>query len=176
MLLLLFKLLLYCYKKIILANNENDGLKKLTGRGKTRRLNVPWEEVNVETICPPSSGGFHLFDGERDAAIPIDSIVTESAVLVPRQVVNTRSAARLSREANPTSQLPARVNDSNEIDLGEFESAADSDGNDGVVYGDNELENINPHDMFEPRARRHKSRHQPEHFQLSNPKVFHLHC
>jgi len=141
---------------------------------KTRRLDVPWEEVNVEVICPPPTGGFHLFDGERNADIPFDSLVTESAVLVPRQVsdgpaANTRSARRRNRE-NPTSQLPERVGDSNEIDLDEFESAADGDENDGVTFGDNELENVDPLDMFEPRARRRKTRHQPEHLQLSDPK------
>ena len=124
---------------------------------KTRRLDVAWQEVNVESICPPPSGGFHLFDGERDAAIPVDSVITESAVLVPRQVVggpaqNTRSASRRSREA--ISQLPERVNDSNEIDLDEFGSPAESEDDDGVMHGDNVLENIDPHDMFEPRLHR----------------------
>ena len=124
---------------------------------KTRRLDVAWQEVNVESICPPPSGGFHLFDGERDAAIPVDSVITESAVLVPRQVVggpaqNTRSALRRSREA--ISQLPQRVNDSNEIDLDEFGLAAESEDDDGVMHGDNVLENIDPHDMFEPRLHR----------------------
>ena len=65
---------------------------------------------------------------------------------------NTRSAARRSREA--ISQLPERVNDSNEIDLDEFGSPAESDEDDGVVNGDNVLENIDPHAMFEPRLDR----------------------
>jgi hypothetical protein len=44
-----------------------------------RRLDTQWEQVAVQTICPPPSGGFHLFDGERDPAIPMDSPVTECA-------------------------------------------------------------------------------------------------
>lgn len=110
----------------------------------------------MESICPPPSGGFYLFDSDRDAAIPVDSDLTESAVLVPRQVVggparNTRSAARRSREA--ISQLPERVNDSNEIDLDEFGSATVSDDDDGVVHGDNELENIDRHGTSEAALR-----------------------
>ena len=67
-----------------------------------------------------------------------------------------RSAARRSREA--ISQLPERVNDSNEIDLDEFGSAAESEDDDGVMHGDNVLENIDPHDMFEPRLPRRLGR------------------
>ena len=40
----------------------------------------------------------------------------------------------------------------------------------GVAFGDNEVENVDPLDMFEPRARRLKTRHRPEHLQSSNPK------
>ena len=41
-----------------------------------RRLETNWEEVAVQAICPPPTGGFHLFDGERDPAVPMDSPVT----------------------------------------------------------------------------------------------------
>ena len=80
-----------------------------------------------------------------------------SLTFFPRQVVggparNTRSAARRSREA--ISQLPERVNDPNEIDLDEFGLAAESEDDDGVMHGDNVLENIDPHNMFEPRLLR----------------------
>ena len=61
----------------------------VTGKAarNNRRLETHWEEVAVQAICPPPTGGFHLFDGERDPAVPMDSPVTASAaVLVPRQV------------------------------------------------------------------------------------------
>ena len=77
----------------------------VTGKAtrNNRRLETNWEEVAVQAICPPPTGGFHLFDGERDPAVPMDSPVTASAaVLVPRQVAggparNTRSAIRRAR-------------------------------------------------------------------------------
>ena len=67
-----------------------------------RRLDTQWEQVDVQAICPPPTGGFHLFDGERDPAVPMDSPVTASDVaLVPRLVGgparNTRSAVRRAR-------------------------------------------------------------------------------
>ena len=76
-----------------------------------RRLGTPWEQVAVQAICPPPTGGFHLFDGERDPSVPMDSPVTASAaVLVPRQVAsgparNTRSAARRAARVSSDSQV-----------------------------------------------------------------------
>jgi hypothetical protein len=135
-----------------------------------RRLDIEWEQVAVQAICPPPSGGFHLVDGERDPAIPMDSPVTEcAAVLVPRQVTggparNTRSSARRARViADAHVVATPVVNDNidegvdpnwNGINESDWNGINEEDWNginlDGV---DMPIEGVDPNDIFEPRSK-----------------------
>ena len=65
----------------------------------SRRLETQWEEVAVQAICPPPSGGFHLFDGEREPVIASDSSVTESAA-VSEGIIILLLLEAISPEAN----------------------------------------------------------------------------
>ena len=120
--------------------------------GCPRFLATQWEQVAVQAICPPPTGGFHLFDGERDPVVPMDSTVTASAAaLVPRQVPggparNTRSTVRRARvfsDAQVVSEAHVEVtplandnidegvnpswNGINDDDLGEVDTPIESD-------------------------------------------------